>query len=503
MTNQSVKADICLFLEGTYPYISGGVSTWTHELIKSQSQFTFYLVCILAPHASIQKRFDIPSNVVGMQNVFLQKLPRLVLPSTALVREKFFTSLEVPLLNLQHQATLKDFKTIIDLFAQFKPYLGEHFLLDSEEAWNMLQRMYLSTMGETSFLHYFWSWRSLLGSFYSVLLANLPAASIYHTFCTGYAGLFLARAHVDTGQPCLITEHGIYTNERRIEVAAADWLADIKAMNLNIERNRFERDLKDYWIDSFAGYSKLCYAACTKILTIYEGNKEVQQADGADPQKMEVIPNGIDEEYYAHIKKEPHSHPIVALIGRVVPIKDVKTFIRAIAILKQRLPSIQAWIIGPTDEDEEYYHECVEIVQANQLEETLTFTGKVGLEKYLGQIDVLVLTSISEAQPLVLLEAGAVGIPCVATDVGACREIIQGRIDEIPFLGVSGSISKLANPESVADNIYELLSNSALYQACSHNARERVKKYYNKVDWQRTYQNVYNSLLKQPQSIQE
>ncbi len=497
MTKQPVKADVCLFLEGTYPYISGGVSTWTHELIKAQPQFTFYLVCILAPHASTQKRFDIPSNVVGMHNVFLQKLPRLALPATTLIKQQFFTALEVPLLNLQHRATLKELKTILDLVAQFKPYLGEHFLLDSEEAWNMLQRMYLSTMGETSFLHYFWSWRSLLGSFYSVVLADLPAASIYHTFSTGYAGLFLARAYIETGRPCLITEHGIYTNERRIEVAAADWLADIKALNLNIERSRFDRDLKDYWIDSFAGYSKLCYAACAKILTIYEGNKEVQQTDGADPQKMEVIPNGIDEEYYAHIPKIPHAQPIVALIGRVVPIKDVKTFIRAIAILKQRLPSIQAWIIGPTDEDKEYYCECVELVQANHLEETLTFTGKVNLEKYLGQIDVLVLTSISEAQPLVLLEAGAVGIPCVATDVGACREILQGRKDEMPPIGASGSISKLANPESVADHIYELLVNPVLYQACSRNARERVKKYYNKADWQRAYQNVYTSLLKE------
>lgn len=152
-----IKADVCLFLEGTYPYISGGVSTWTHELIKAQNQLTFYLVCILAPHASLKKRFDIPSNVVGIQNVFLQKLPMIVLPSLSFARKEFFEILEVPLLNLQNNATLEEFKKITDLFTEFKPYLGKTFLLNSEEAWNMLQRMYLSTMGETSFLHYFWS----------------------------------------------------------------------------------------------------------------------------------------------------------------------------------------------------------------------------------------------------------------------------------------------------------------------------------------------------------
>jgi len=41
------KADVCLLLEGTYPYIKGGVSSWAHELIKNHSHLTFNIVSIM------------------------------------------------------------------------------------------------------------------------------------------------------------------------------------------------------------------------------------------------------------------------------------------------------------------------------------------------------------------------------------------------------------------------------------------------------------------------
>ena len=43
---ETQQADVCLLLEGTYPYISGGVSTWTHDLIRSHSDLKFALVSI-------------------------------------------------------------------------------------------------------------------------------------------------------------------------------------------------------------------------------------------------------------------------------------------------------------------------------------------------------------------------------------------------------------------------------------------------------------------------
>src|SRR5207249_8690507 len=150
--------------------------------------------------------------------------------------------------------------------------------------------------------------------------------------------------------------------------------------------------------------------------------------------------------------------PSVALIGRVVPIKDVKTFLRACALLKNLVPDIQAYVLGPTDEDSEYFRECENMAGHLGIEDVVNFTGRVKLDDYLGRIDVMALTSISEAQPLTILEAGAAGIPSVATDVGACREMILGRSTESPALGDGGAITPLCNPAATAASIAHLLS---------------------------------------------
>lgn len=111
-------------------------------------------------------------------------------------------------------------------------------------------------------------------------------------------------------------------------------------------------------------------------------------------------------------------------------------------------------------------------------------------------IDVLVLTSISEAQPLVILEAGAAGIPIVATDVGACREIIEGTTDEDRALGAGGIITPLASPASTADAIYTLLSDRERYEAASATIRERIRYYYNEDIQQQAYRNLYAQHLR-------
>ncbi len=488
-------ADVCLITEGSYPYVAGGVSTWTHDLLLSQPQLKFHIVALSPPTGHFEPKYQLPPNVVSLTDLRLQILPDGVDYLPHRQSEELFKALELPLLNLHHRASLKGLHTIIEALKQPKEPLGRRVLLNSKDAWNMLVRMYLQTMSESSFLNYFWSWRGTLAAFYSVLLAELPSARLYHALCTGYAGLFLARAHMETGQPCMITEHGIYTNERRIEVTSADWLDDARGVNLNIQKPRYDRDLKDYWIDSFVGYSKLAYQCCAKIITLYEGNQELQLLDGADANKLMVIPNGIDYAKYASVGRAQHDRPTIALIGRVVPIKDVKTYLNACALLKNKIPQLSALVMGPTDEDPGYYQECVALASRLGLDGVVTFTGKVKLMDHLSTIDVAVLTSISEAQPLVILEAGAAGIPTVATDVGACREMLLGRSNEMPPLGPGGAVVSLSDPEEVSNALYRLLSDRSYYEQCSKAIQQRVERYYQLNEQVETYRGVYEDLL--------
>ncbi|MFQ5738758.1 MAG: GT4 family glycosyltransferase PelF [Acidobacteriota bacterium] len=494
MTRRAV-ADICLILEGTYPYVAGGVSTWTHDLVKSQKHLTFHLVLLLPSGMDLTSRYTIPDNVTGVTRVFVQELPEGV--GRSRWTDRLLDQIQVPLLSLQSQGGLADVKRILELLGPHQEKLGRRILLNSKSAWTLLRRMYDSSLRGSSFLDYFWSWRSSLAGLYSVLLSDLPRAGLYHAVSTGYAGLYAARARLQTNRPVLLTEHGIYTNERRIEIAMADWLYETPSEDLNAEETR--RDLKSLWVDTFTSYSRACYAACTKIITLYEGNQRLQVEDGADSAKLEIIPNGVDYDRFSQVQRDsPPRPPGVALIGRVVAIKDVKTFIRACAILRTRLPEVRVWVLGPTGEEEDYFQECLDLVGFLALEDTLTFTGKVRLEDYLGRIDVIALTSISEAQPLVILEAGAAGIPTVATDVGACREMILGRSSESPALGPGGAVTPLSNPGATAQALVRLLMDRNWYQQCAGAIQSRVRRYYNKLDLDRTYRELYESCRMQP-----
>ena len=120
--------------------------------------------------------------------------------------------------------------------------------------------------------------------------------------------------------------------------------------------------------------------------------------------------------------------PVLTLVGRVVPIKDVKTFVRALRGVVNRIPEAQGWIAGLEDEDPAHARECRDLVESLGLGAHVKFLGFRDIAEVLPQSGLLVLSSISEALPLVILEAYAAGLSVVVTDVGACRELVEGGV---------------------------------------------------------------------------
>jgi glycosyltransferase involved in cell wall biosynthesis len=490
------KADVCLILEGTYPYVTGGVSHWCHSLLKEQSHLSFHLCAIVPRDSALELQYDLPSNVVGLTTVSLNDLPKGAALSAADTRG-LHRKLRAPIANMTSPRPMEmhELEQMIEVLHSYKNILGTEALLDREEAWQQLVDLYEASFPEHSFLDFFWSYRAIIGSVYSVLLADLPQADIYHALSTGYAGLMASRAKIETGKACFVTEHGIYTNERRIEVNSADWLDATSSKALTIDHTR--RDLRDMWIDAINNFSHLCYQGSDQIITLFKGNQQSQIVDGADPSKMGIIPNGVDLKHFKSIvRTRDRSRATIAFIGRVVPIKDVKSFLRAVALIKQTAPDIQALVIGSSQEDPEYYKECVNLAHLLGIDNNVEFTGHARIEDYLPHIDLLVLTSISEAQPLVMLEAGACGIPIVATDAGACREIIEGTEEETPSLGHGGIVTSMASPAATANAIYQLLSDDALYENASKVIQARITEYYNMATQLQAYRNLYAQHLR-------
>jgi polysaccharide biosynthesis protein PelF len=489
-------ADVCLICEGTYPYLPGGVSTWIHDLLESQDGFTFQIVSLLADRTPRRLRFNLPGNVVGVSHVYLQDLEPGRRAGTHL--RETLSQLEPHLLDIQRgHATLRQLAQMLRLLSSYQTSYGRRAFLNSEAAFHVLVGMYEKLVPGGSFLNYFWTWRSLMSGLFGTLPGPLPPAKVYHAISTGYAGLLAARARLQTGRPAMVTEHGIYTNERRIELTLADWLHKGGSTGL---AESGERDLASIWYSSFKSYASICYDACERIITLCGSNQEQQRLEGADPARMSVIPNGIDLERFADLAPTERSRPTIALIGRVVPIKDIKTYVHACFHLRRRFPDLLALVLGGTDEDPGYFDECSALVEHLGLGTSFEFRGQVRIEEYLSQVDLVVLTSLSEVQPLTVLEAGAAAVPMVATNVGACREMILGSTDEMPRLGDGGAITPVASPVAMAEAIGRLLENAELRREAGRALRKRVQTYYSRPQMVSAYQDIYGELRQAPLS---
>ena len=487
------ETDICVIVEGCYPHIYGGVSSWIDWLLRSQPDTSFSAVAVVAGSEPRQQRYKFPDNLEHFRWLVLHEGSRRPMLPPRVGSGSVGTELGEALTDLVRGGGMKAFARLIEVVNVRQGGLTLHDLMETPLSLQIIRHMYDELMPHASFLQFYWAWRALFGGLFAVLKADLPPAGGYHAISTGYAGLLAARGAVETGRPALITEHGIYTNERRIEILMADWISDTVEKGLAIDDPRM--DLRDLWISTFEAYARVAYEACAAITTLYRDNQELQVAAGAQGHRLRVIANGIDVSTFAGLgRPTQQARPTMALIGRVVPIKDIKSFIAAAAAVRSRIPDLQALVIGPTDEDPAYFRECLKLVEELGVGECVTFTGNRRIVEVLPSIHVVVLTSLSEAQPLVLLEAGAAGIPCVATNVGACREILEGAADEAAS-EMGGFVTELVAPDQVADRVVRLLESEDLRVAFGEALRRRVQQLYASHGAQQRYASLYADIL--------
>jgi glycosyltransferase involved in cell wall biosynthesis len=116
--------------------------------------------------------------------------------------------------------------------------------------------------------------------------------------------------------------------------------------------------------------------------------------------------------------------------------------------------------------------------------------------EYYPKLDVVVLTSVSEGLPFVILEAHAAGIPCVSSDVGACKELLEGLTKEDKAIGPSGVITHVASPGETAEAIIAMIQDKTWYNKLCENSLTRVDKFYRLEDVNARYTQLYHDLMK-------
>jgi len=454
--------------------------------MRASSDLKFHVIAISVKSQTRKSRFQTPDNLLGVTDVILDVCPAGSPPKH---RDARAIAKAVQLMRCVLADDKKEsFSELVDLVKKTK--LGGAALLDSKAAWLATEKVYSELLPNGSLIDFFWSWRFLAKSLLAIMNTPLPKARAFHAAATGYSGLVGAFAKHLTGRPLIVTEHGIYTNERRIELAVAEWIYDSGKAGYNV--NETSTELRGIWLQAFKSFSRIAYGLSDVITTQYRANQNFQKLDGAPEAKLRIIPNGIDANYYVDIERLTKSRPpTVLMIARVVPIKDVRTFIMAIARLRELVPDVSVILIGPQNEDPAYAAECRELVTQLGLQTTLQFLARVqSIMDYLGNADVVALTSISEAQPMVVLEAAASGVPVVATDVGSCREIIEGFADD-PVTGPGGIVVEPCNPDAVAKALATILLDGDLRARMGRVMRERAATYYNKDRVRILYEEMY------------
>jgi glycosyltransferase involved in cell wall biosynthesis len=377
------------------------------------------------------------------------------------------------------------------------PRANARNFLDDREAWELVTSLHERYSAEPSFIDYFWSIRFMHMPIWKLMAAleRVPQAFAYHTVSTGFAGLLGSLVQRRRGRPLILTEHGIYTKERKIELAQAEWIHATR--QLDYVPFRGPGYLKELWMRCFDFMGRATYDAAELILTLFDGNRRLQIEHGAPAEKIRIIPNGIEVERYGAAAGAPRGarRPTVGFVGRVVPIKDVKTLIRATRIVAGTHPDVEVLVVGPTDEDPEYFRECGDLVDSLELADNVRFLGKRDVRDIYPQLDVLALTSISEALPLVVLEAQAAGVPVVSTDVGACRELLEGRTDDDRALGASGLLTYIADPEGIARALLRLLGDEQERARMASAGLKRVRRHYDLPYVIGQYRRIYDGYI--------
>lgn len=464
---------ICVILEGCYPYVTGGVSSWMHQYIKAMPEHEFVVLAIGAePSIKGKFKYELPENVVEIREVFLTGQEG----ETSRRSSVHLTEEEEGALYELIRCGSPDWETLFSMLQVKK--ITPHQILTSRQFQKILTDVSKQFFRYMAFSDLFHTIRSMLMPLLQIFRTDIPKADIYHTIATGYAGVMARLGSYIYKVPYMITEHGMYTREREEEILRAKWVV---------------QDCRSLWIRFFYMLSEAAYTRAVLVTSLFERARRTQIEMGCRESKCRVIANGIHYQDFAHIPaREKNDIVNIAAILRIAPIKDVKTMLYAFAEMKGRFPGARLYIAGPED-DPEYTEECYDLVKRLEIPDVI-FMGTIRVTEHMKDFDFTVLSSISEGQPLSVLESFAAGRPCVTTDVGCCKELIQGTGEDRE--GIAGLCVPPMQPHALSCAMEEMCRNHEQRIAMGQAGKRRAELYFQHNDMIRRYQDAYDEVFR-------
>ncbi|MEQ3660125.1 MAG: glycosyltransferase [Glaciecola sp.] len=267
-------------------------------------------------------------------------------------------------------------------------------------------------------------------------------------------------ATIGLGKKVIFTEHG------RFYPDSSSW------------KRRFINPVLSFFTDSITAISK----ATKQALVDYEFLSE---------KKIEVIYNGIQalpkasEAELADLRKKHgllETETVLGTVARLDPIKNHEMMINSFNEVLKEHPNTTLIIVGDGDLMSQLTQQCEDL----GISEKVIFTGYITKPgTYIQLFDIFLLSSLSEGTSMTLLEAMSVGKPCVVTDAGGNKEIVDN--------GLNGLVSDNKHLLDFASNISEVLFNLTLSRQMSLNASKQFVGRFNQNTMIINYNTIYKS----------
>lgn len=488
---------VTILSEGAYPIAKGGVSEWMDMLIRNMHDVKFNIFCITPQRYSINYDLSLHnienvifvsldnknvSRILSEINISAQKKLVQSALSTRFIREiKDFlmhmmngNSVEIEKIaklmsryNLANEGIFKILKSV-DMWNALTKYYNENLFKDK------LTKYYnKEDIPDIQFKDFYWVWNNscLILCNIIAMTNKVPNADIYHAITAGFNSFIGALLKIQRKKPFIMTEHGDYMKERKLELSN-------QPKNLNILYDRLYSSLFGLLIRTSYNYVDI-------HTRLYHSNEEEFTKLNLDKKKMRVIYNGVDINTFTNHLKRKNQTPLIGTVCRVTPVKDILTLIKAASIVLKNHEA-QFVIVGPT-QDEVYYKECRELIKALRIQKNFHFTeGWSSTIEWYPKFDIFTLSSVSEGVPLVLLESMACGIPCICTRVGGIAEV----------LGDTGFVIPPRDAVLLAEKISKLITNPELRVVLGEKARKRAVEFFDRQEVVSKYKNIYEELVK-------
>ena len=212
-------------------------------------------------------------------------------------------------------------------------------------------------------------------------------------------------------------------------------------------------------------YARVLRRAAAMIVVSSAVGKAVTRAfrRDLDPARLAVLQNPVDESQFGAIgalpKEVSSSGPVIVSVTRFIPVKDIETAVRAFRLVREQVPQAEYFIVGPGNGENNAYHRSIRDLIARESIAGVHIVGRVSKEvlaAFYKRASILVHTARTlpddfEASGLILLEAGLMGVPAVATASGGIPEVVED--------GVTGRLVPEGDVAALGRSVVELLKN--------------------------------------------